>query len=47
MSDAPSSFRDFLKTAFRWQVGRQRSGYDKMLLLHGLWPLPFDQRSCF
>ncbi|NGY06861.1 2OG-Fe(II) oxygenase [Solimonas terrae] len=30
--------REFL----RWQRGRQASGYDKMLLARGLWPLPFD-----
>ena len=34
--------RSYLATAFRWQRGRQASGYDKMLLLQGLWPLPFD-----
>lgn len=32
----------YLKTAFRWQKGRQMSGYDKMLIIHGMWPLPFD-----
>jgi hypothetical protein len=37
-----SMIRQYFKTAFRWQRGRQMSGYDKMLLLHGLWPLPFD-----
>jgi len=42
MSAAPSSLRDYFRTAFRWQTGRQRSGYDKMLLLQGMWPLPFD-----
>ncbi|WP_341501277.1 hypothetical protein [Gallaecimonas sp. GXIMD4217] len=26
----------------RWQKGRQQSGYDKLLLLTGTWPLPFD-----
>jgi hypothetical protein len=31
-----------LRTAFRWQTGRQKSGYDKMLLLQSWWPLPFD-----
>ena len=34
--------RQFLATALRWQSGRQQSGYDKMLLLQGMWPLPFD-----
>ena len=27
---------------FQWQKGRQQSGYDKMLLAQGQWPLPFD-----
>lgn len=36
------SVKEYLATAFRWQKGRQLSGYDKMLLLYGLWPLPFD-----
>jgi hypothetical protein len=31
-----------VKTALRWQRGRQQSGYDKRLLLWGRWPLPFD-----
>lgn len=39
---AESAFRQYLRTAFRWQRGRQQSGYDKMLLLTGYWPLPFD-----
>ncbi|HEX6832272.1 MAG TPA: 2OG-Fe(II) oxygenase [Rudaea sp.] len=34
--------RSYLRTALRWQKGRQQSGYDKMLLLQSLWPLPFD-----
>jgi hypothetical protein len=34
--------RDYLKKAFRWQRGRQGTGYDKMLLLTAGWPLPFD-----
>ena len=25
-----------------WQAGRQGTGYEKMLLLTGTWPLPFD-----
>lgn len=37
-----ASVKEYLATAFRWQSGRQLSGYDKMLLLYGLWPLPFD-----
>jgi hypothetical protein len=32
----------FFRAAFRWQRGRQNSGYDKMLLLQSWWPLPFD-----
>jgi hypothetical protein len=34
--------KGYLKTAFRWQKGRQGTGYDKMLLLTAPWPLPFD-----
>ncbi len=37
-----ASLRNYLSTAFRWQRGRQGTGYDKMLLLTALWPLPFD-----
>lgn len=36
------TLREFLATAWRWQRGRQNSGYDKMLLATGRWPLPFD-----
>ncbi|WP_431635496.1 hypothetical protein ACQVBX_16595 [Dyella sp. KULCS107] len=36
------TIRSYLAQAFRWQKGRQGSGYDKMLLLTGRWPLPFD-----
>ena len=36
------SLRSYAKQAFRWQSGRQGSGYDKMLLLTARWPLPFD-----
>jgi len=32
----------YLRTAGRWQRGRQGTGYDKMLLLTARWPLPFD-----
>ncbi|MBL8521533.1 MAG: 2OG-Fe(II) oxygenase [Betaproteobacteria bacterium] len=38
----PSSFREYLNRAFRWQDGRQKSGYDKMLLFTSPWPIPFD-----
>lgn len=27
---------------FRWQKGRQQTGYDKMLLAGAYWPIPFD-----
>lgn len=27
---------------FRWQQGRQVSGYEKMLLATAKWPIPFD-----
>lgn len=37
-----TSLRHWAWLAFRWQPGRQGSGYDKMLLLAGTWPLPFD-----
>jgi hypothetical protein len=36
------TLRHYLRTAFRWQAGRQGSGYDKMLLLAASWPLRFD-----
>ncbi len=38
----PSSWRTYWALAFRWQRGRQGTGYDKMLLLTAHWPLPFD-----
>lgn len=31
-----------LKQLFRWQKGRQQSGYDKKLLAGAYWPLKFD-----
>lgn len=37
-----NNLRDYLAVAFKWQRGRQGSGYDKMLLLTARWPLPFD-----
>ena len=37
-----AALREYFQRALRWESGRQRSGYDKMLLLHGRWPLPFD-----
>jgi hypothetical protein len=36
------NLREYLTLAFRWQRGRQGSGYDKMLLLTAPWPVPFD-----
>jgi hypothetical protein len=36
------SLRSYAALAFRWQRGRQGSGYDKMLLATARWPLPFD-----
>ena len=32
----------FINKLFRWQRGRQKSGYDKMLLCGALWPIKFD-----
>ncbi|MGB1263759.1 MAG: 2OG-Fe(II) oxygenase [Cognaticolwellia sp.] len=32
----------FLNKLFRWQRGRQKSGYDKMLLCGACWPIKFD-----
>lgn len=37
-----TSIKQYVNTAFRWQRGRQKSGYDKMLLLQSMWPLPLD-----
>lgn len=37
-----SSTSNFFETAFRWQRGRQGTGYDKMLLATARWPIPFD-----
>ena len=36
------SFFSYFKKAFRWDRGRQGSGYDKMLLLTAPWPIAFD-----
>jgi len=27
---------------FEWKIGRQNSGYQKMLLFKSKWPIPFD-----
>jgi len=32
----------FLSKLFRWERGRQNSGYDKMLLCGATWPIKFD-----
>jgi hypothetical protein len=32
----------FWRNLWRWQRGRQSSGYDKLLLAGTLWPLPCD-----
>jgi hypothetical protein len=37
-----ASFSKYRSQAFRWQRGRQGTGYDKMLLLTARWPLGFD-----
>lgn len=42
LSDMKKQVHQFLQTAWRWQSGRQDSGYEKMLLLQSLLPLPFD-----
>jgi hypothetical protein len=39
---AASNARQLFRTAWRWQRGRQNSGYDKLLLFQARWPLPFD-----
>jgi hypothetical protein len=39
---ALSAIRHYAAHVFRWQRGRQGTGYDKMLLLTAPWPLPFD-----
>jgi hypothetical protein len=36
------SLRSYVALAFRWQRGRQGTGYDKMLPATARWPLPFD-----
>ncbi len=37
-----ASIRNYVALAFRWQKGRQGTGYDKMLLVAAPWPAPFD-----
>lgn len=37
-----AALRSYAALAFRWQRGRQGTGYDKMLLVTAPWPLPFD-----
>ncbi|MBU2894865.1 2OG-Fe(II) oxygenase [Colwellia sp. D2M02] len=31
-----------LRKLFRWERGRQQSGYDKMLICGAMWPIKFD-----
>ncbi|MCF2829585.1 MULTISPECIES: 2OG-Fe(II) oxygenase [unclassified Pseudoalteromonas] len=31
-----------LRKLFRWERGRQKSGYDKMLICGAYWPIKFD-----
>ena len=31
-----------LRRLFRWERGRQKSGYDKMLICGAYWPIKFD-----
>ena len=42
MSSASATLQSFLAQVGRWQRGRQGTGYEKMLLLTGRFPLPFD-----
>ncbi len=37
-----AALRQYATQAFRWQRGRQGTGYDKMLLLTAPWPIAFD-----
>ena len=37
-----AALRRYASQAFRWQRGRQGTGYDKMLLLASRWPFRFD-----
>lgn len=36
------NFKTYIQKAFRWEQGRQGTGYDKMLLLTSSWPIAFD-----
>ena len=36
------NIKKYISECFRWRDGRQNSGYEKMLLLTAIWPLPFD-----
>ena len=36
------NFKIYLQKAFRWDKGRQGTGYDKMLLITSYCPIPFD-----
>ena len=37
-----SNLMTTFRSLFRWERGRQRSGYDKMLLCGARWPVKFD-----
>jgi hypothetical protein len=37
-----SDTKKFISKLFRWEKGRQKTGYDKMLIGCGRWPNPFD-----
>ncbi len=34
--------KKYFSKLFRWEKGRQNTGYDKMLVGGGFWPNPFD-----
>lgn len=33
---------EYLRKLYRWEKGRQNTGYEKMLLGFAFWPIPFD-----
>jgi hypothetical protein len=41
-SKHPNNRAFMFNKLFRWQRGRQKTGYDKMLLCGALWPIKFD-----
>jgi hypothetical protein len=42
MLDVSRVCMSILSKLFRWERGRQKSGYDKMLLCGAIWPIKFD-----